>query len=116
MSLVSAILFNAPPPIFHGNIRKIVNREMLLKTPKSFSKEKNNRAVDVGRINRAAILRYLDNGKKRMVVDIANAVGLTRDAVRVHLHALSEMNAIKKSGINPGRISRANPFVFWIEK
>lgn len=67
MSLVSAILFNAPPPVFHGHIRKIIAREMIEKVPASTQTAPTGKrpgAHELGRILRANIENLLQDGEK----------------------------------------------------
>ena len=94
MSLVSAILFNAPPPVFHGHIRNIIAREMIEKVPASTQTAPTGKrpgAHELGRILRANIEKLLQDGEKWSAQEMADVLGSSQTSTRRHLNCLVDL-------------------------
>ena len=115
MSLVSAILFNAPPPVFHGDVRKIIAREMVEKAIKSKGLDAGKGNYDEGKRNRADIVQLLAGGKVYKLAEVAHATHLSEVTVRRHLTEMVE-KGLAMSNVGTVVLSRRNPLLFWIEK
>lgn len=115
MSLVSAILFNAPPPVFHGDVRKIIAREMVEKSIKSKGLDAGKGNYDEGKRNRAAIVTFLADGNAHKLADIAHAADLSETTARRHLLDLVSLKEVQ-TNIGTVVISRKNPLLFWRAK
>ena len=115
MSLVSAILFNAPPPVFHGDVRKIIAREMVEKAIKSKGLDAGKGNYDEGKRNRSAIVQLLAGGNVYKLADIACAANISVVTARRHLLDLVNKK-VAMTNVGTVVISRKNPLLFWMEK
>ena len=93
MSLVSAILLNAPPPVFHGAVRKIIAREMTEKLPAATQKPsasagKRVSVHELSRILREKIIALLSDGEKWSAKEVAEVLESSQTSTRRHLNHL----------------------------
>jgi len=118
MSLVSAILFNAPPPVFVGDVRKIIAREMTEKLPAATQKPSasaGNRpgAHELGRILRANIEKLLKDGGKWSAQEVADVLGSSQTSTRRHMNCLVDLGFAEST---PGyKRTCREQLKFWIK-
>ena len=118
MSLVSAILLNAPPPVFHGAVRKIIAREMTEKLPAATQKPsasagKRVSVHELSRILREKIIALLSDGEKWSAKEVADALGSSQTSTRRHLNCLVDLGIAR---CTPGYIRTCREQLkFWIE-
>jgi len=116
MSLVSAILFNAPPPVFVGNVRKIIAREMTQRLPTAIQKPRTDKrpgSHELGRMLRANIESLLSDGGQWSAQDVADVLGSSPTSIRRHLNSLVDLGFAENT---PGYKRKCNEQLkFWLK-
>lgn len=111
MSLVSAILFNAPPPVFHGSVRKIIAQDMIDRRAK---KQGGPTKEIIGRTNREKVIDVLSGGGAYSILEVSDMAYLSQTSTARHLRDLFDLGIAGRKLGNRG--SAKDRSLYWINK